>query len=219
MTEDGPPRAFLLLHGWQNRRPAGHWQHWLAAELGTLGHTVDYPQLPDPDRPDLGRWLTELRMRLAGPRTAPLTVICHSLACALWLHAAVAPEHPEARPELTPAATPTPAPAPVDRALLVAPPSPGFLRQHPEVAAFAPPPVTRAQLSAAAGHTRIVASDNDPCCPEGAVPAYGRPLGLPTTTLPSTAHLNPAAGYGPWPSLLNWCLAPTADTPIGPAPA
>ena len=47
------PRAFLILHGWQNHRPKDHWQHWLADRLGELGHQVTYPQLPDPDDPDL----------------------------------------------------------------------------------------------------------------------------------------------------------------------
>ena len=50
-------RAFLILHGWQNHRPAAHWQHWLADRLTDLGHEVAYPQLPEPDDPDLERWL------------------------------------------------------------------------------------------------------------------------------------------------------------------
>ena len=27
------PTSVLILHGWQNHRPAGHWQHVLADEL------------------------------------------------------------------------------------------------------------------------------------------------------------------------------------------
>lgn len=198
MTETPIERGFLLLHGWQNHRPAGHWQHWLADRLTALGHPVDYPQLPDPDHPDLERWLAELHTRLGALRGQELTVICHSLACPLWLHAV-------ARNIL---------PVPVDRVLLVAPPSPGVLEQYAEIAAFTPPLVTTAQLSTAAKYTRIVGSDNDPYCPEGATAVYGEPLGLPADVLAGAAHLDLDAGYGSWPSLLDWCLGPSNDTPI-----
>lgn len=199
MTDAASEHGFLILHGWQNHRPAGHWQHWLAGRLTALGHEVDYPQLPDPDHPGLEAWLTELGDRLGALRSERRTVVCHSLACALWLHAA-------ARGAVA---------VPVDRVLLVAPPSPGFLREHPEVTSFTPPPVTAGQLSAAAHRSRMVCSDNDPCCPEGAAAVYGAPLGLPVDVLPGEAHLNPDSGYGPWPSLLEWCLAPADDAPVG----
>ena len=41
---------------------------------------------------------------------------------------------------------------------------------------------------------------------------YAEPLGLPADVLPGQAHLNPDSGYGDWPSLLDWCLEPSADT-------
>jgi predicted alpha/beta hydrolase family esterase len=37
----------LIRHGWQNRRPEGH---WLAGRLRDDGHEVRYPQFPEPDR-------------------------------------------------------------------------------------------------------------------------------------------------------------------------
>lgn len=210
MTGSTRAQGFLILHGWQNHRPAGHWQTWLAGRLAGLGHRADHPQLPDPDHPDLDQWLAELRTRLDGLPAGRRTVVCHSLACALWLHA-------EARGTVA---------VPVDRVLLVAPPSPGFLRQHTEVAAFAPPPPPPAGggLRAAARATRIVGSDDDPCCPEGAAAAYGEPYGLPVDVVAGGAHLNPDAGYGPWPSLLEWCLDPVGDRPVrgrdaGPQPS
>jgi predicted alpha/beta hydrolase family esterase len=73
-------------------------------------------------------------------------VVCYSLACLVWLHCV-------ARDAV---------PVPVERVLLVAPPSPRVLEQHPEVTGFAPPHVTYAQLSAAAKQTRLVAGDDDP---------------------------------------------------------
>ncbi|MEU6237594.1 alpha/beta hydrolase [Kitasatospora sp. NPDC047058] len=195
-------QGFLILHGWQNHRPAGHWQHWLADRLTGLGHQVDYPRLPDPDHPDPELWLHELRTRLTALRAGRRTVVCHSLACALWLRAVAGGAVAE----------------PVDRVLLVAPPSPGFLRRQPDVALFVPPAVSAAQLSAAAGSTRLVCGDDDPCCPEGAAEAYGRRLGLPVDVITGAAHLTPDSGYGPWPALLDWCLGPGADTPVADAP-
>ncbi|MGH4029952.1 RBBP9/YdeN family alpha/beta hydrolase [Actinomycetota bacterium Odt1-20B] len=191
------PGRFLLLHGWQHHRPAGHWQRWLADRLTAAGHTVRYPQLPDPDEPDLERWLAELRVHvgeLSGGE-GRRTVICHSLGCLLWLHTV-------ARDTV---------PVPVDRVLLVAPPAPEFVEQHPQIAQFGPPPTSAARLRAAASYTRIVGSDDDPCCPRGAATTYGGPLGLPTDVLPGAGHLDPAAGYGPWPDLLAWAREPGAQ--------
>ncbi|WUH89200.1 alpha/beta hydrolase [Streptomyces sp. NBC_00433] len=199
MTDVPGGHRFVILHGWENRRPAGHWQHWLAGRLAELGHEVAYPQLPDPDDPELAVWLERLRALLAKPSGArQVTVVCHSLACALWLHAV-------ARGQVA---------APVSRVLLVAPPSAGFLRQHPQVAAFAPPPLTAGQLAGAAGRTRIVCGDDDPCCPEGAPAEFAAPLGLPADVVAGGGHLNTASGYGPWPGVLDWCLAAAGDDPL-----
>ncbi|MFF3690849.1 RBBP9/YdeN family alpha/beta hydrolase [Streptomyces sp. NPDC002187] len=189
------PRAFLILHGWQNRRPAGHWQHWLAGELAGRGHHVTYPQLPDPDRPDLQSWLGRLGTLLEAQRDTRAherVVICHSLAVLLWLHAVAR------------------AGARADRVLLVAPPSGEVIAGYEEVAGFGGPRATGAQVGAAAGSTRLVAGDDDPYCPGGAAEQYGRPLGLATDVVPGGAHLDLDAGYGPWPSVLGWCLDPAA---------
>ncbi|NYV77103.1 alpha/beta hydrolase [Streptomyces sp. UH6] len=202
MSDDSTPeQGFLILHGWQNRRPADHWQHWLADRLTELGHEVVYPQLPDPDEPRLDVWLTEYGRHLATLRARHRTVLCHSLACPTWLHAV-------ARGQVT---------TPVDRVLLIAPPGPAFLADHPEITPFTAPPVTAAELGAAARRTRVVCGDDDPYCVEGAENAYAGPLGVPADVLPGTAHLNPASGYGPWSGLLDWCLAPTGDRPVAAA--
>ncbi|WP_327315206.1 RBBP9/YdeN family alpha/beta hydrolase [Streptomyces sp. NBC_01235] len=181
-------RSFLILHGWQNRRPKDHWQHWLADRLTELGQDVTYPQLPDPDDPALEAWLSELERHLGESADADeRVVVAHSLSVPLWLHA-VARE--------------TPGVGEVDRVLLVAPPSGSVLARYPEVAEFAPPPLTGLALPTP---TRLVAGDDDPYCPEGARSAYGDPLGLPAELLPGAAHLDLDAGYGPWPSVLEWC--------------
>jgi uncharacterized protein len=195
--------SFLLLHGWQNRRPPGHWHHWLAGELAAAGQHVVYPQFPAPDEPILTDWLAALRTHLASMPDSERTVVCHSLGCLLWLHAAAAGQ-------VTP---------PVDRVLLVAPPGPDVTAGIPEIAGFLLPAVTAEQLSAAARHTRLLCSDNDPYCPAGAAADYGTPLGIPTTVLSGAAHLDMAAGYGSWPSIRDWCLSGTPDAPLTARPA
>ncbi|MFE9258152.1 RBBP9/YdeN family alpha/beta hydrolase [Streptomyces sp. NPDC006879] len=188
--------SFLLLHGWQNQRPAGHWQHWLAGELRSAGHQVRYPQLPDPDHPRLTHWLSALDRELAAMAPEPAggrTVLCHSLGCLLWMHA-VARDGGIATP--------------VDRVLLVAPPSPSVLDRHPEISGFAPPSLAERQLAKAAHATRLVCSDDDPYAPEGAAALFGEPLGIPVDLLAGQGHLDMDAGYGMWPTLLSWCLDP-----------
>ncbi|MGX5697940.1 RBBP9/YdeN family alpha/beta hydrolase, partial [Agromyces soli] len=75
----------LILHGWENRRPEGHWQRWLAEGLEAEGALVRYPQLPDPDFPEPDAWLAALEAELDGLDPARLTVVGHSLGCVLWL--------------------------------------------------------------------------------------------------------------------------------------
>ena len=166
-------RSFLILHGLMASGP-GHWQTWLAARLRADGERVAYPDLPDPDLPSLSAWREALDGELAALPAGETVVICHSLSCLLWLHH-VAEGGPQA-----------------DRALLVAPPSESA--GLPEIAEFFPVPLPRL-----AGGARLVSSDNDPYCPEGAETLYGEPLGIPVDVLPGAGHLNPETGFGPWP--------------------
>ncbi|MFG2945630.1 RBBP9/YdeN family alpha/beta hydrolase [Streptomyces adustus] len=191
--------SFLILHGWQNHRPEGHWQHWLADRLGERGHHVTYPQLPDPDEPDLEVWLAELARHLRGlPAEGERVVLAHSASAVLWLHAV---------------ARGIPGLGDVDRVLLVAPPSGSVLARHPEIAAFAPPAPADLTLP---GPTRLVAGDDDPYCPEGARTFFADPLGIPAEILPGAAHLDLDAGYGSWPAVLEWCL--DGDSRFSPRP-
>ncbi|MER6181476.1 alpha/beta hydrolase [Streptomyces sp. NPDC001652] len=187
--------AYLILHGWQNHRPKDHWQHWLADRLGELGQQVTYPQLPDPDDPDLEVWLGELARHLA--EDAPDVVVAHSASVLLWLHAV---------------ARGIVGPGDVDRVLLVGPPSPSVVARYPEVAGFAPPSLDLTLP----GPTVLVAGDDDPYCEGGAQAVYGDPLGIPTTLLPGAGHLDLDAGYGSWPSVLEWCLDPAAEFTVRP---
>jgi predicted alpha/beta hydrolase family esterase len=181
-------RRFLILHGWENHRPPTHWQWWLTEELRRRGEQVLYPQLPDPDSPTLSTWTEILHAELAQLGEGERIVVAHSLGVTLWLSAAAALSRDQQ----------------VDRVVLVSPPSPTVLGRYAEVEEFA-----RAALASGSADTRLVCSDNDPYCPEGATSLLAG-LHLDTDEIPGGGHLNPDFGYGAWPSMLAWCLDPAA---------
>ncbi|MEU9856425.1 alpha/beta hydrolase [Streptomyces sp. NPDC047974] len=181
------PKTFLILHGFENHRPVGHWQHWLAGELRARGHEVRYPQLPEPDAPVLDDWLAALDEHGKRPAEGEFVVLAHSLSVLLWLRAG------GRRPE-------------ADRVLLVAPPSPGVTAGIPEIAAFA----EGLDLAEEGVTARLVYGDGDTYCPEGADLHYGTPLGLDLDLVAGGGHLTPDSGFGPWPAVLRWCENPEA---------
>ena len=162
--------SFLILHGLEGNS-ADHWQTWLAESLRARGGEVSYPELPDPFEPRLDDWLAVIESERAE------TVVCHSLACLLWLH------HAERGGWAA------------ERLLLVAPPCVPV----PGASGFQPAPALRLDRAL------LVHSDNDPWCPAGAPRAFAE-LGLPAIELTGAGHVNPEAGYGPWPAAEAWCL-------------
>ncbi len=187
------PRRVLILHGWQGSEP-GHWQPWLADELRAAGQQVRFPELPECDVPCPDKWgatlHSELEALAALPGDGDRTVVAHSLGCVLWFREAA-----RIRPELR-----------VDRVALVAPPCPGAKVR--ELARFYPTWADRDAVREAAGHTRLVCSDDDPYCPgRGAREHWAEPLELLVDLLPGHGHLNLEAGFGPWPAMLDWVLS------------
>jgi uncharacterized protein len=146
---------------------------------------VRYPELPDPFDPKPDEWLAAL-----GPELAALDgeriVLCHSLACLLWML--------NARDGAADVA---------DRVLLVAPPCTDEVEQ---VVRFRPHGVDAGHLRAAAQVTRMLCSDVDPYCPAGAASTFGDPLELDFEVITGGGHLNSDAGYGPWPEVEAWAL-------------
>jgi uncharacterized protein len=177
-------RSFLILHGLQGSGP-GHWQTWLAARLRADNERVAYPDLPDAELPSLAAWREKLDGELAALPGA-CVVVCHSLACLLWLH------------HIAEGGTPA------ERALLVAPPSESS--GVAEIAGFFPVPQPALGRGA-----RLVCSDDDPYCPEGAANVYAG-LGIPIDVIPGKGHMNKDAGYGPWPAVESWCVE--GDRPV-----
>jgi uncharacterized protein len=182
------PRAVptVVIPGWQGSGER-HWQSWLEAELAEAGRETRRPAFGNLDQPDLADWLSALRASLAGLPADGFDVVAHSLGAVLWLHHVADPgDSPRAA-----------------RVLLVGPPSP--TTDITEIAAFFPPPMDVDTVRKGADGTVLVAGDDDPYLPEGIAEAYGRPLKIATTVVASGGHLNPDSGYGPWPSVLDWC--------------
>lgn len=178
-------RSFLVLHGWQNHRPEGHWHRWLVEQLRARGEQVVYPQLPDADRPDLDAWLAIVEQEWGLLPEGERVVVAHSLGVPTWLHAMD-------RFGLA-----------AHRALLVAPPGPTYMTDNAPISAWHP---LTADLD---GSTWLLAcSDNDPCCVEGTAVWFGGLYGCAVHEIAGAGHLSLDDGYGPWPWVLDWCLAP-----------
>jgi predicted alpha/beta hydrolase family esterase len=178
--------TFLFLHGWQGSEP-GHWQRLTAAELERRGHTVRFPDFPDPDHPQLEPWLALLEEELTAVDPAATTVLAHSLGCCFWLHHARRAE------------------AAVDRVLLVAPPAADVCAEVPELSVVPFPPLDAGSVVRSAGTTELVYAADDPYWPNGDAGALGAELGIPARAIPDGGHVNVASGFGEWPELLAWC--------------
>ncbi len=181
-----PDRRFLVLHGIENHRPPDHWQHWLTERLRSRGEQVLYPQLPDADDPAPPAWRDIVKAELGMLGDGERIVICHSLACALWL--SMAAEESIA----------------VDRVLFVSPPAADVLTQV--APAFADFPVRRDRVCRSTKSLHIAASDNDPYNLRGAQSTHGDPLEVDVQVVAGAGHITPADGFGPWPAVEAWCL-------------
>lgn len=178
---------FVILHGWENRRPPDHWQHWLFDQLSAQGQDVDYPQLPDPDTPDLDTWLGLLDgLVTRGER--PVTLLAHSLAASLWLTHLARGGSPGLVTRLALVAIPSPT---VLRPTVVAP----FVEHLPHVSALP----TVEQI--------VFDGEDDPYSPDGVRADYAVDAAIPVESIAGGGHLTPDTGFGPWPRILEWTLA------------
>jgi predicted alpha/beta hydrolase family esterase len=174
---------FLVLHGLDGSG-LGHWQVWLVRRLRGVGHDVVFPELPEPSDPDPEAWEAAIEAELA-PGPEPV-VVCHSLACLLWLRIAACSEGRRA-----------------ERVLLVAPP---WREDMDPVGRALTHGASTADVERAAGSTLLVCSDDDPYCPPGAIAMFAEPLGIEPVVIEGAGHINSDAGYGPWPDCEEWAL-------------
>lgn len=181
----------LILHGWLNRRPVGHWQRHLAETLAERGVSVAYPQLPDPDEPSLDAWLAVFDDAWASVTGRRRVVVTHSLGGYLLLNAIARGRDLGAH-----------------RAILVAPPALDRLLAVPELEPFGHHGVTRSQFDAAVAEPPVVvASDDDTWTTPDAARAQADALGGRAIILPGQAHFSFEDGYGRWVSMERFVLA------------
>ncbi len=191
----------LIIHGWTNRRPVGHWQRSLAAALRDQGHLVSYPQLPNPDQPILDEWLEVLSAELdqfdevASRASEPLIVLAHSLGCVAWMQLAD-------RGLLK---------QPADRVLLVAPPEPAPISPVPTFVMDLSDGRAERVVKGSAREVTLVGSDADVWQPSGIQAGVGDMIGLQAVVVHGAKHFSTLDGFTQWQGVIDWVNDPSAD--------
>ena len=191
----------LIIHGWTNRRPVGHWQRSLAAALRDQGHLVSYPQLPNPDQPILDEWLEVLTAELdqfdevASRASEPLIVLAHSLGCVAWMQLAD-------RGLLK---------QPADRVLLVAPPEPAPISPVPTFLMDLSDGRAERMIKGSAREVTLVGSDADVWQPSGIQAGVGDMIGLEAVVVHGAKHFSTLDGFTQWQGVIDWVNDPSAD--------
>ena len=180
------PRV-LILHGLYGNTP-DHWQSILANDLKKQGVPAAYPELPRKDTPVLAEWLEVFSAQVECFR--PDILVGHSLGVLLILHAL------DMNPDLR-----------FRKIALVAPPA--FNLPIPEAETFFPVPDSVIRHRTEEGI--LLCSDNDPWCPLDQSRYIEAHLGFFTKRLHGKGHINPEAGFGPWPEMFEWVVQPSAD--------
>jgi predicted alpha/beta hydrolase family esterase len=185
-------KKVLLLHGWTNKRPEGHWLRLTAAELRARGHQVWYPQFPNPDRPNPTDWQELLRQESNMMDEAPgeaKIAIAHSLGTTNWLQGALIDLFDK----------------PFDQVLLVAPPDPEMkidLEPATEPLNLSNP-LLAPKAQKWAGELTVISSNNDKWLPRG-VGIYEEALQVKPIIFENAGHFSLDDGWGPWPGLISW---------------
>ncbi|MHA6764464.1 RBBP9/YdeN family alpha/beta hydrolase [Streptacidiphilus sp. PAMC 29251] len=163
-----------------------HWQsYWLRDRLGAVR-----VEQRDWERPDRDEWVAELHDTVQRA-TGPVVLVAHSLGChtvAHWAHR----HHAQVR-----------------AALLVAPPDIDHSAAHgAPIAGFGPPAAGPLPFPAV-----LAASSTDPWAEIGSSRLLAEQWGARFVDLGDAGHVNPEAGFGPWPQgedLLRDLLTETA---------
>jgi len=194
-------KRVLIIHGWGNERPEGHWHRLLATALRKEGHVVAYPQLPDTELPSLAKWLAVLRVELDMLHEAgdgELIVFGHSLGCLTWLHISQSNMLKES----------------ASRVMLVAPADPELCGEVPDFQLDLTNVAVKAAAHKAAQSTLLVGSDFDPWLPRGLEPTFATPLDLPYVLIQGAGHFAVEEGWTPWQGVINWVNDPSTDLSV-----
>ena len=194
-------KRVLIIHGWGNERPVGHWHRLLAKDLRRQGHIVAYPQLPDTELPSLNKWLSVLKVELDMLHEAgdgELIVFGHSLGCLTWLHIAQSSILQEQ----------------ASRVMLVAPADPELCGEVPDFQLDLANPSVESAANKAAKETLLVGSDLDPWLPRGLEETFAKPLDLPFKLVMGAGHFAVEEGWTPWTGVINWVSDPNTDLSV-----
>jgi len=157
--------------------------HWQTHAARAVAGSLTVPPL-DSDRLGRAAQVAALDATLNGI-AGSVTIVAHSAGCLTTVHWALAPTRR------------------IEAALLVAPadlenPLPAGYPQLPEIEAGGWLPLPRRKLPFPA---LVVASRNDPLAGFERVAELARAWGAELHDAGDVGHLNPAAGFGPWPEL------------------
>ena len=194
-------KRILIIHGWGNERPEGHWHRMLATALRKEGHAVAYPQLPDTELPNLAKWLAVLKVELDLLKEVgdgELIVLGHSLGCLTWLHICQSGILNEQ----------------ASRVMLVAPADPDLCGEVPDFQLDLSAPEVKVAAHKAAKSTLLVGSDLDPWLPKGLEPTFATPLDLPFVLIQGAGHFAVEEGWTPWQGVINWVNDPDTDLSV-----
>lgn len=190
--------AFLVLHGYENRRWPDHWQRHLVGELRQAGHLVIYPQLPNESSPSQSDWhdvvTTEFEL-FAEAGVPDVVVIAHSLS-GLSMLALLASYQPPVR---------------ISRLLLVAPADPGLIAEITDFRLDPSKPEVREGLKRSVDEVTLIASEADEWLPHGIERTYAQPLGIEPVIFAGAGHIALGDGFGRWSGVIEWALDPQAS--------
>lgn len=172
----------VIVHGY-SATPADHWFGSLAEHLESAGIAVQVPALPDPEAPDLERWIAAVSQAVGAPdeRTG---IVTHSLGGVTTLHALDrVPDDWRLGAFVAVAGFVAPLP--------VLPELDSFTAVRPDVE----------RTAARAAARSVLLSDNDTYVPAAHTVALGQALQAETITVPGAGHFLADEGVTALPSV------------------
>ena len=190
--------AYLVLHGYENRRWTDHWQRHLVGELRAAGHLAIYPQLPNESSPSQSEWHDVVRTEfelLAEAGVTHVVVIAHSLS-GLSMLALLEGYQPPVR---------------ISRLLLVAPADPDLIAEISDFRLDPSRTEVRDGLQRNVDEVTLIASEADEWLPRGVEATYAQPLGIEPVIFTGAGHIALGDGFGRWRGVIEWALDPSAS--------
>lgn len=184
-------RAYII-HGWGGN-PTEAWFPWLANQLEQKGFEVVVPQMPDPEEPKIGAWVSTLADCVGKPDEHTI-LVGHSIGCPTILR------YLEGLPK----------DAKVGHCVFVA----GWFTlkglESEEEWAIAKPwletPINEAKVRSACKSFTAFFSDNDPFVPLENVEAFEKRLQATTVVLHNRGHFGSNDDTKAFPELFNSCI-------------